>query len=349
MAYIQLPVGTFHHKDAVKQVDSCVDILRTHLPDRKTGLQLYAGGIEEGRPPFHLIGDMIEYSIGKDLAAESLTVHHPFAARNPNKNFNFYYPESSQTLREMSEIVEKHNVKRMTIHFSTCFFPLNYPDLVNGFQWKEDWDDLQTMQSQLQSKAFEHLQDVTKDFKSIHFGVENMPLPLRGDRIVDPKRILVEPLMHSSHSVDEFLKHFRNQQNVGICLDTAHYLLSKVVTDKHVELPGVWYPRGISVPLLQYTKKLAHSGKLFDLQLTDATCGWEVGKQVMEEGAPLLEGMGGRGLIDVAKAVIDLDIGFSLDLNPQRKNYSDSEWENRYSLKKEQIVAIELLKKEGVF
>lgn len=360
MAIIQLPVGVFTREAAFRQCDEAVKILREYVPNREYGMQFYMGDVELSGESLDLLREVIDYAIKKKgIAASSLTVHHPFALRQQSVHYHFAYPQAVARLRKTAELVKEKGIPRMTIHFSTFYHHPDSPDFIDErFRWQERWNDRQLMLKEVAHPAYNHLMEVAVDFPEIHFGVENMPIAINGGLSTDPVRVLYDPLMHSVgrplSAVEEFLTFVHRVPNIGVCFDTAHFLLAKGAVDalreqKAFSLPGIYFPRADSGSLLEAVDQLLERKKLIDVQVSDITKIWIPHTQLLDEGTPLLSGLGGRQLIDVVKRVLSLPgVGLSLDMSPQKENYTAKEWEQHYVWKKEQIEALKLLKKEGV-
>jgi sugar phosphate isomerase/epimerase len=356
MAYIQLPVGAFHREQALQQCAHAIDILQRHLPSYSHGIQVFMGAPDEyGESSFAIVKELVEYATRqRQIPIEGITIHHPYAAHHPDARYHFFFPESMAALRETAAFAQAQGIPRITLHLSTVFYPPTQSAVADEqFRWRSQWDDLTIMQKELAEQAYHHLRQVACEFPAVRFGIENIPLPIKGDRVVDPALIMIDPLMYSTTAIRECMDYFSDVPNVGVCVDTAHFLLAKACSEwmnlNDFSLPGVYFPRAESADIMELIEELIRRKKLVDVQLSDAGQHWIPFRQLIGEGTALLSGLGGRSLLDVARCVLPLpDIGFSLDLEPQREHYTDDEWPRRYCLKKEQVHAIELLRREHV-
>lgn len=329
MAIIQLPVNPLDEEQLVRKVSILTKVLS---PSHKPGLLLYAGLFKEnGDAHFSLIQRNLSLHVPKNYV---LTLHAPFSAHVPTSKTNLAYSESLDTFGKAIQLAEEISASSITLHIGTNF----YPESGRCLGWPIKSNNDKNIEKMVVEPAFYNLLELARKTK-IKISIENIPLPLKGNKTTDPSQIIYEPLLVTFESIKKFFNFFEGVPNVGLCLDTAHYGIAKETLNKLIGTKdhldnrllckagfGPIYPERARLQpgwnnLIKEIMMLG--GSIFDVQLSDYGKTWEPAKgnnpgQLLEEGLGILEGKGSIELLVLGKEISsrwDTPISFDIEVN----------------------------------
>ncbi len=311
MAVIQLPCSPVSGR-----IKHAVEVLERVVPDDyKKGIQLFLG-----HPDYLGKAEKIKKAVRGIPPKYHLTVHAPFSAHVPLSKCNLSFDEGLETLRKSIRLAEELNAKSLTLHTNTNYYAPS-KETKSSLVWNEDYDNYAVVQKEIIEKAFANIKKVAKETK-LKLSVENIPIPLHGDRTTNPSDIIYEPCMTTKESMISFAKKFADVKNVGLCFDVCHYgdsrgminaLLRnyKPLTLENIKKEGLGalYPEKLSIQpsMVEFMKEfVAAGGRIFDVQLSDHGEIWmkktETSKgRKLTEGLNLLEGKSGIEILETAE------------------------------------------------
>jgi len=307
------------------QVDAVVGILEEKVtPPNRKGIQLLVF-LKEYALDWKGVSKAISENL-KGVPGEYVnTLHAPISPTKPNELVDLRERASLRTVLDMAEFAGDHGIGNITLHS-------------NAVTMMSDWDEkysLESRRSEDRKKILDNLARVATVYPYIHFGLENLPLPIMGDAILEPSRSPFEFFMTESLDIVEFARELGELgRNLGLCLDVDHYEIYKAKAESLLSKYGLDFGasdmdkeglRGLSLPLgfpeslgeLVRKIRLAE-GNIFDCQIGgyDGSL-WLPGKQTFREGQVLSDENMGEEIVRGTRGVIGQFPGcnVSIDVN----------------------------------
>lgn len=158
--------------------------------------------------------------------------------------------------------------------------------------------------------------------------LENMPYPLMGDYAeLDISTMPYDPLVNTARDIRTF---GNKNLNIGICVDSCHYFITKDKVDSLVEanltLKQLREQGILGLPVIKEQPNLTDFAKglgddLMHVHLVDSRGMWVAGKSAFEEGVVPGEGEHTEELAEFIKYLAPKDITVNLEVND--KDFKD--------------------------
>lgn len=272
------------------QLKSVVSILEEKLPsEAPRGVQFYLGQTRNG-----LLGVAdIKRVVRKNVPTEYRnSLHLPFASRYVDPQCRLDEPASEKFLGKYLDLAQDLGCEIVLIHTGTTYYhPL--ATLPEGVDPKYLWgirspEDLESSKREV----YERLRAIAAQYPHLLVALENAPLPMNNTSGIDPKKAFLNPMVTTAKQMSDFVAYAKqNAGNLGVCLDTNHYLrmFSAMAhyESQDPEIRGMFAAMGeredTNLPAI--TDLLLSDDRLFIVQLADNT-GWELGKREVKAIAP---------------------------------------------------------------
>ena len=294
----------------LKQAEAVLGILKTLPSHIKPGVQIFRGPVDihEQIPDDALV----EY-VNKTFPAEYVkTLHAPISDDNPDPRYSLAHPESEEMVLSNLRVAERIGARSVTLHTNTVFTQ------GGDNPWTDEMNDYRTMARRVREPVYHRL-DKLADDANVKIGVENMPLPIRGNHEskLDPSRILFEPLMNSQDDLRFFCMYSAIMPFLGLTYDTSHAEIARRVLnelrayrintpDDLMQTPyrGV-YPGHFDIqPSVKHgIAELLRLGKVIDVQLADTKGRWIPNNSTAQEGVVLGDGDLGEDIFEIARLI----------------------------------------------
>ncbi len=304
-----------------EQAEAVLGILKGLPSYVRPGVQIFRGPVDihEQIPDDALV----EY-VNKNVPAEYVrTLHAPISDDNPDPRYSLMHPESEEMVLANLRVAERIGARSLTVHTNTVFTQ----DERN--RWTPELDDYQTMLERVRQPVYERLNLLARQ-SDVLIGVENMPLPIRGDKKKDPSNLLYEPMMNSTEDMADFCL-LATAENLGITFDTSHAEITRYWLnflfgcgirnpgdERKTYFRGI-YPGhfGIQPSVKDWLLHLLKCGEVVDVQLADTRDGWLAYVNTVEEGVALGDGKLGEDLFEIARRIDKdyPDVPVSLDID----------------------------------
>ena len=312
------------------QLKAVVSILNEKVPSEiEKGIQLIQSGHSNTlntKDDFTKYNSLIDQCVPEDHHIE---LHAPICPHDPKKYLNLSNSESVGTLLHNAKIAESIGASVMIVHPNTVYFTEQKQGTKPSWAvWKREYNDFQTMKTQIRDKMYKHLIDLAR-LTPIDIGVENMPIPINADIQAEPSNILYEPNMVTYEDFMEFCNLTSPISNLKIVYDTSHALHAKGILDRLREygikttqgllstpFRGIYLEQISVQPEIDFALKEIHGrGKLAGVQLAGAGKLWRP-YVPLEEGASL-ERNNFPFLLNIVNYLKDQleNITISLDIN----------------------------------
>ncbi len=322
MAILQLPAAGW----SKEQLQYVVSLLEKYVIGHQKGVQVLC--------PKDLVDNSLArqqfISNVKSLIPPSYvnTFHAPISPHIDDHLLNLTSKRSVSYYRNLASIVKEAGGSVLVIHCNAVFSPSH---------WKEPLTDYGYVQASIFGTIQQNLREIAKD-SPLTIAVENMPLPLKGDKTSDIKQIPFDPCLLTIEQMSHFLE--TTPQNVGFVFDTSHYGLMKNIVDRlsqkygqtttpqDIETEGIkgLYPSLIrrQPSLVDTFTRLQKTGRVVHVQMADAAGSWRRSTEhdpgeLFIEGEEIGKGYLGEELLTLARTISTASpqIPISIDVNVQ--------------------------------
>ncbi len=320
MAIIQLPAAGW----SKEQIQYVVLLLEKYVVGHQKGVQVLCPKevVENASSRKEFIRNVNQYI----PPSYSNLFHAPISPHSDDPRFNLLSPQSVDYYRSLAGIVHEAGGSVMVIHCNTVFAP---------DQWKVPLTDYGYIQANIFPKIQKHLREIVNS-SPITIAIENMPLPLKGDKTSVASEIPFDPCLLTIEQMLEFIQHA--PAALKFVFDTSHYgiMMHKVnslfkkynsaITSQDIDeekLKGI-YPALITKQpsVVDAFRKLQQTGRIIQVQMADTRGTWQASSEnspgrIFEEGSEIGEGLLGKDLLTLAQHINNTsnDISISLDIN----------------------------------
>ncbi|MBI4174908.1 MAG: hypothetical protein HY517_04650 [Candidatus Aenigmarchaeota archaeon] len=320
-----------------EQAEAVLGILKGLPSYVQPGVQIFRGPVDLHE---QIPDDALAEYVNKNVPAEFVrTLHAPISDDNPDPRYSLMHPESEEMVLANLRVAERIGARSLTVHTNTVF--------TQGGRnpWTPKLDNYNTMAGRVRQPVYERLNLLARQ-SGVLIGVENMPLPIRGDKKTDPTSLLYEPMMTSFEDLLDFCD---NVRCAGITYDTAHgeltryslNLLFKYLTHpsdvRETYFRGI-YPGhfGLQPSVKEQLFRLLGMGRVVDVQLQDARSSWLAYVSKAEEGMLLGDGDLGEDIFEIAREINKHygDVPVSIDVAEASKEEYISRPRQRESLRR---------------
>lgn len=310
-----------------EQIKAVISILAKDLPSYiQPGIQFLQTDCDRQKPTdFHSLEALVHSIVPSDFHLE---VHAPICPHNPRSDLNLANPKSVDILLANAYFAKEIGAETLIVHTNTVYYPTPALDRDPATIWEASNNDFKTMCRNIREKMYINLL-VLGEESPVVIGVENMPLPLNGDRCSSAAGIIYEPNMISYEDLQEFCLGTKECPKLKMVYDTSHGSLAKGILDelreqgtdtseKLLRTPfrGI-YPEEIGVqPALLYVVKMIYNqDKLASIHLTEAGGLWREGEMIEEDGP-----LGGKEypqLLEMVRYLQRTNTPISLDIREE--------------------------------
>ncbi len=306
------------------QIKAVASILAEELPSYvQPGIQLLQmDRRRKSRADFKELTDLVKSTVPEEFYLE---VHAPICPHDPLPELNLVNADSAEIILANAFFAWEVGAETLIIHTNTVYYSASAPGRNPVTVWDESNNKFEVMRRNIKERMYENL-FLLAEKSPVVIGVENMPLPINGDRSASATGIIYEPNMVTYEDLLDFCRRTQDCPKLGVVYDTSHGVLANGILNELREqgidtsaklmctpFRGI-YPEftGIQPEVDVAVKGLCEQSKLVSVQLAEAGERWKIG-QVLQEDAPL----GGKDypvLLDLVKSLRETEVPFSLDI-----------------------------------